>query len=191
MANLAIPIILANALLLVAVQASADQGDATPFPDPPGPGPAPEPSSPTPPALAPPAGLDAASVAHLGRINPEAAAFFADMFARASAADLAFKIISSKRTCAEQNALYAQGRTKPGQVVTYARGCQSWHVAGRAIDVHLLRNETVARLTALGQLCKDAGGKWGGDFPGFPDLVHFEFHPGLTIRDVCPDPDHC
>lgn len=42
------------------------------------------------------------------------------------------------RTFAEQDALFAQGRTKPGAVVTKARGGQSYHNYGLAIDVVLL-----------------------------------------------------
>lgn len=42
------------------------------------------------------------------------------------------------RTNAEQEDLYAQGRTKPGKIVTYARGGQSYHNYGLAIDIVLL-----------------------------------------------------
>lgn len=37
-------------------------------------------------------------------------------------------------------------------------------------------------------------GVWGGDFPGFGaggDAGHFEYHPGLKIAEVCPDPSRC
>jgi len=42
------------------------------------------------------------------------------------------------RTNAEQNELYAQGRTKSGKVVTFAKGGQSMHNYGLAIDIVLL-----------------------------------------------------
>lgn len=42
------------------------------------------------------------------------------------------------RTDKEQDALYAQGRTKPGKVVTWAKGGESYHNYGFAIDVCLL-----------------------------------------------------
>jgi len=38
------------------------------------------------------------------------------------------------RTWSEQNALYAQGRTTPGKVVTNAQGGYSWHNFGVAVD---------------------------------------------------------
>lgn len=42
------------------------------------------------------------------------------------------------RTFAEQDALYAQGRTKPGSIVTYAKGGQSYHNFGLAVDIVLI-----------------------------------------------------
>ena len=38
------------------------------------------------------------------------------------------------RSTADQNALYAKGRTAPGSVVTYAKGGYSWHNLGFAAD---------------------------------------------------------
>jgi peptidoglycan L-alanyl-D-glutamate endopeptidase CwlK len=42
------------------------------------------------------------------------------------------------RTFAEQDALYAQGRTTAGKIVTFAKGGDSWHNYGMAIDICLL-----------------------------------------------------
>lgn len=42
------------------------------------------------------------------------------------------------RTIKEQDDLYAQGRTKPGNIVTFARGGQSYHNYGLAIDIVFL-----------------------------------------------------
>ena len=44
------------------------------------------------------------------------------------------RITQGLRTIAEQNALYAQGRTTKGNVVTNAKGGYSWHNFGYAID---------------------------------------------------------
>ncbi len=49
----------------------------------------------------------------------------------------AVKIIGGTRTYAEQEALYAQGRTKKGAKVTNARGGYSWHNFGLAFDFGL------------------------------------------------------
>lgn len=44
------------------------------------------------------------------------------------------------RSIAEQEALYAQGRTKPGKIVTNARGGNSYHNYGLAVDFVLIIN---------------------------------------------------
>ena len=44
-----------------------------------------------------------------------------------------FGVLSGLRTVDEQRALYAQGRTKPGKVVTYTM--KSDHLTGRAVDL--------------------------------------------------------
>lgn len=42
------------------------------------------------------------------------------------------------RTFQEQDAIYAQGRTTPGNIVTYAKGGQSYHNYGLAVDIVFL-----------------------------------------------------
>ncbi len=88
------------------------------------------------------------------------------------------------RPMAEQDALYAQGRTKPGKIVTYARGGQSWHNYGLAIDVVFVKDGKAwwdGPWEAIGSIGEDLGMTWGGRFTRLPDRPHFEWHPGLTI----------
>lgn len=98
------------------------------------------------------------------------------------------------RTCDEQNALYAQGRTAPGSKLTGAPSCRSWHTHGRALDIivtedgKLVHNGYDERYARLGAYAKTLGFRWGGDFG---DYGHFEYHPGITIGQVCPDPNAC
>jgi hypothetical protein len=47
-------------------------------------------------------------------------------------------ITQTRRTFTEQDHLYAQGRTAPGQIVTYAKAGQSYHNWNLAIDFVLL-----------------------------------------------------
>jgi hypothetical protein len=103
-------------------------------------------------------------------------------------------VTSGKRTCAYQDSLYAQGRTAPGPIVTYARGCNSWHVVGRAVDV--LIKAGPQDYADLGAYWQSLGGVWGGAFSGqaaaLHDVGHFEYHPGLRYAsEVCVDPAHC
>lgn len=46
-----------------------------------------------------------------------------------------FKVYSGLRTFDEQDRLYAQGRTKPGHIVTKTRGGRSMHNYGLAVDM--------------------------------------------------------
>ena len=57
-----------------------------------------------------------------------------------------YYVVSGLRTHAEQEALYAQGRTAPGAVVTRARGGESLHNHGLALDFCRDSNMTRAGL---------------------------------------------
>ena len=99
------------------------------------------------------------------------------------------------RTHAEQDALYAQGRTKPGAVVTNARGGYSNHNFGIAIDFCLLmpdgRNvswsmtrdgngDGISDWLQVVDEAKRLGFSWGGDWTSFKDYPHFEMTFGLS-----------
>lgn len=99
-------------------------------------------------------------------------------------------INSDLRTCAQQNSLFDQGRSTGGRIVTNARGCISWHVLGRAVDIHV-PNFGEAEYTELGRFWERLGGFWGGRIAGLDDFGHFEWHPGVSINQVCPNPDSC
>ena len=87
------------------------------------------------------------------------------------------------RSPERQDELYAQGRSKPGLVVTYKRGGESNHnkVPTPALDVaFLLADGSVSwsglLLSKFARLMKaaDARVHWGGDWPKFKDRPHFE-----------------
>ena len=97
-----------------------------------------------------------------------------------------FVVVQGNRTQAEQDALYAQGRTKPGKVVTWTRN--SNHIGGRAIDVAPWVNGAVEwddngklglwpRIAeAFKSAAKELGVEivWGGDWKTTKDRPHFE-----------------
>lgn len=97
------------------------------------------------------------------------------------------RVIAAKRTWEEQNALYAQGRTKPGKVVTNARGGESMHNFGLAIDVVEIKNGeplwTNDRWAKIGQIGKSVGFEWGGDWK-FTDKPHFQNTRGLSLAQI-------
>lgn len=105
------------------------------------------------------------------------------------------KILSGGRTYAEQDAIYAQGRTKPGNRVTNAPAGSSNHNFGIAFDVGIFDGkkyfegktnaETQAYL-ALRKLTKPAVLEldWGGDWRTSKDYPHYELHTGMSIKQV-------
>lgn len=116
--------------------------------------------------------FDPRSEANILSLLPEAQAAARKFLAAAKAAMLPYgldvRITSGNRTYAEQDALYAQGRTKPGPVVTNARGGQSNHNHGIAWDITLFRGKDpiyesphYAELAAIGRnQGLDCGAYW-------------------------------
>ena len=114
------------------------------------------------------------------------------------------RIVEGLRTIDEQNDLYAQGRTKPGAIVTKAKGGSSYHNYGLAIDFALMYdkdgNGTYETLSWDIKTDFDRDGKadwmevvsafkakgftWGGDFKTIEDDPHFEKTFGYNWRDL-------
>jgi N-acetylmuramoyl-L-alanine amidase CwlA len=108
-------------------------------------------------------------------------------------------ITQAYRSIAEQNELYAQGRTKPGKIVTNAKGGTSYHNYGLAVDMALYTpdgksvvwdtdtdfNENQKKdWMEVVALFKARGFKWGGDFKSFKDMPHFEMTFGFSIAQL-------
>jgi peptidoglycan LD-endopeptidase CwlK len=114
--------------------------------------------------------------------------FLVDVNKKLSKDGLTFKIISGTRTYGEQNDLFALGRTKPGRIVTKARGGQSNHNFGVAWDVGVFENGAYIPESKLykqaGAIGKKNGLEWGGDWQGFPDEPHFQAIPEAKLADV-------
>ena len=90
---------------------------------------------------------------------------------------LTFKVIQGRRTQAEQDALYAKGRTAPGPKVTWTRN--SRHLTVRAIDLALFQGKNVVweskHYARAGEIGEELGLVWGGRWKGGKtDKPHFE-----------------
>jgi peptidoglycan L-alanyl-D-glutamate endopeptidase CwlK len=91
-------------------------------------------------------------------------------------------ITQSLRTVAEQNKLYAQGRTTKGPIVTRARGLQSAHnyFPSYAIDVSFKKADGTLDWSEhwykefAPLMTKHEDVEWGGSWPTFKDLPHFQ-----------------
>jgi hypothetical protein len=88
----------------------------------------------------------------------------------------------------EQAALYAQGRTKPGPIVTNAQAGKSFHNYGLAFDVVEIKNGKANWNTdwnAIADIGKNEYGfYWGGDFKSLKDNPHFQKGFGNDIDDL-------
>jgi peptidoglycan L-alanyl-D-glutamate endopeptidase CwlK len=107
------------------------------------------------------------------------------------------------RTIAEQNKLFALGRTALGKIVTKARGGLSYHNYGLAIDIVLIIDtdgdgkfdnavwdtrtdfdkDGKADWMEVVQIFKSYGWTWGGDWK-FTDPPHFEKTFGYSVRQL-------
>ena len=137
----------------------------------------------------------------LATLDPKAAAIFrefiGDAVALADKSGCQYIAISGNRTYAEQDALYAKGRTAPGAKVTNAKGGQSNHNFGIALDFGVFQGGKylddgtpeqqlkAARIhraigTALAERHKL---EWGGTWKGITDEPHFEIKTGLTLAE--------
>lgn len=111
------------------------------------------------------------------------------LISAAKAEGIDLLVTSTYRDAECQDALYAQGRTKPGRKVTNARGGQSWHQFRVAFDVVPLVNGKAVwndqRLwKRIGELGESVGLEWAGRWKTFPESPHFQFTGGLTMADL-------
>lgn len=98
-------------------------------------------------------------------------------------------VTSTYRDMESQAALFAQGRTTPGKIVTKARPGQSFHNYRVALDVVPLRNGKPIWDTKdpvwqqIGTIGKACGLEWAGDWKSFKEFPHFQYTGGLTLAD--------
>jgi len=115
-----------------------------------------------------------------------------------------FEITQGLRTIIEQNALFAQGRTAPGNVVTKSKGGQSMHNYGLAFDFAMFYDlnhdgnfeklswdikkdgdaDGDADWMEVVRHFKKIGYVWGGDFRTIYDAPHFEKTFGNTWQKL-------
>ena len=135
------------------------------------------PGSPAP-VIAP---VDARSEKVIATLLPEVQPIARALVQKAAQNDICIKIISGFRTYEEQDALYAQGRTAPGKIVTKAKAGYSNHNFGIAFDVGVFEGNNYLddspKYKAAGVLGMDLGLEWGGNWTTISDQPHFELRP--------------
>ncbi len=140
---------------------------------------------------------DSRSEGNIATLHPRVRPYARGLIEKAAKVGVIIKVTSGMRTYAEQDELYAQGRTKSGNIVTNARGGYSNHNFGLAFDVTVFKGsddpekaktpvwESGAYQT-LGALGKDIGLEWGGDWKK-PDEPHYQLRPGWAGGMSEPD----
>jgi peptidoglycan L-alanyl-D-glutamate endopeptidase CwlK len=118
--------------------------------------------------------------------------------------NVAVRIVQGLRTIEEQNALYAQGRTKPGNIVTNAKGGSSNHNYGLAIDFAILIDKDgngtydelswnikkdndkdgIADWLEVVKVFEAAGWEWGGRWSSIKDHPHVQKTFGHKWQDL-------
>jgi hypothetical protein len=129
--------------------------------------------------------MDAGSEAKLQNVFPPLADCVRRMATMLEQEGIVIRVVQGLRSWAEQDALYAQGRTAPGNIVTNCRGGQSYHNFGLAVDCAPSKkgpgqpfdpdwneqNPAWQRLIAVGQsVGLDSGATWRT----FKDMPHFQ-----------------
>lgn len=102
---------------------------------------------------------------------------------RCADAGLPVLVVETVRDLEYQASLYAQGRTKPGKVVTNQKTPSfHWDKVGLAFDI--CKNvkgheyDDAAFFRKCGAIGKEMGFTWGGDWKSLPDRPHFQWDDG-------------
>jgi peptidoglycan L-alanyl-D-glutamate endopeptidase CwlK len=118
--------------------------------------------------------MDAISQRRLALVHPELARRVTSLIDQLETEGYDVRVTRGISTVAEQDALYAQGRTEPGPIVTNAKGTQSNHVLGFASDLAIM----------------DENGEPQWESPGFDRIVDLAASHGLRSGAEWGDRPH-
>lgn len=136
--------------------------------------------------------VDDRSERTIATLHPKVQPVARELIRAAVSAGIKVKAISGLRSYGEQDALYEQGRSRPGRIVTNARGGYSNHNFGIAFDVGIFEDgryvDNSPMYRAVGTLGKSLGLEWGGDWKSIQDDPHFQLRPewakDMSERDM-------
>lgn len=141
---------------------------------------------------------DKTTISRIAKLHPKVRSEVAEIITEIQSKGIDIRIVQGLRTFAEQDALYAQGRTIPGAIVTNAKGGDSNHNYGLAIDFCLLHKDGTISWNLKEDMDKDGksdwlevvevfeskGWFWGGRFKSIKDNPHFEKTFSKTITQL-------
>ena len=127
-------------------------------------------------------------MANLNLLKPKVKALATRLIKKCRQQEIEIIVTQTLRTLEEQDALYAQGRTKPGKIVTQAKGGYSFHNFGVAFDICPIVNgkaewQDENLFKKIGAIGKKIGLEWGGEWTSFRDLPHFQYLAGYSLAD--------
>ena len=133
--------------------------------------------------------VDERSEKNIKTLNPKLQPIARKLIEEATGQGIHVKIICGNRTYEEQDDLYAQGRSKDGNIVTKARGGQSMHNFGTAFDIGIFSADGKKYLgespdyKKVGKIGEMLGLEWGGDWK-FVDEPHFQYNEGRSLAQL-------
>ena len=147
--------------------------------------------------------IDRISLLH-PKIREEVEDIYTSQIAPALTGNSFCRFAYTLRTFAEQNDMYAQGRTRLFDTngkrlgkITNCKGGQSYHQYGVALDIVLIDRinaswnisvdydgDGKADWMEVVEIFKNNGWTWGGGFKTFKDFPHFEKTFGYNWRDL-------
>jgi peptidoglycan L-alanyl-D-glutamate endopeptidase CwlK len=129
--------------------------------------------------------VDSRSEKNIASLLYEVQPYARALVQKAARSGIQIRVINGFRTYAEQDELYAKGRTTDGKIVTHATGGFSNHNFGIAFDVGVFEGSEYlpdsAKYKAVGVLGQELGLEWGGElgnhcrptsFPTEADMGH-------------------
>lgn len=98
-------------------------------------------------------------------------------------------VTETYRTKERQDYIYEQGRSRPGGIVTNARGSSmsSYHQWRLALDIHHNEKDNLYPkdiMLKAAFIFKKYGFEWGGDWTSFKETPHMQMTFGLSIKDL-------
>lgn len=131
---------------------------------------------------------DKISIERLSKLHPKVRLAFKSFIEEAETSfGVVLRIVQGLRTIEEQDALYAQGRTAPGKIVTNAKGSSSYHNYGLAIDIVEIVNGGANwnfDFAKLLSIAKKYGLEWGGLFKSIVDKPHYQITFGYSTSTL-------
>jgi len=115
-------------------------------------------------------------------LHPKIQPFLEEAISQCSSNGYAITLTETYRTPERQDFLYAQGRTTAGDIVTNARGMESMHNYGLAVDIMVNKNFLVK--DEVGCIFENLGFEWGAKWKSIQDFPHFQMTFNLKLSDL-------